>query len=45
MDGFSSHNQIQIKPKDQHKTVFIFPWGTFSYQKLPFGPKNIGVAF
>jgi hypothetical protein len=45
MDGFSSHNQIQIKLEDQHKTVFIFPWGTFSYQKLPFGPKNIGAAF
>lgn len=23
MDGFSGYNQIQIKPKDQHKTTFI----------------------
>ena len=25
MDGFSGYNQIQIKPKDQHKTAFICP--------------------
>ena len=24
MDGFSGYNQIQIKPKDQHNTMFIF---------------------
>ena len=29
MDGFSGYSQIQIKPKDQHKTAFICPWGTF----------------
>ena len=39
MDGFSGYNQIQIKPEDQHKTAFICPWGTFSYQKMPFGPE------
>jgi hypothetical protein len=45
MDGFSSYNQIQIKPEDQHKTTFIFPWGTFSYRKFPFGLKNVGATF
>ena len=25
MDGFFGYNQIQIKPKDQHKTAFICP--------------------
>jgi hypothetical protein len=25
MDGFSSYNQINILPADQHKTAFIFP--------------------
>jgi hypothetical protein len=25
MDGFSSYNQINILPTDQHKTSFIFP--------------------
>jgi hypothetical protein len=45
MDGFSGYNQIQIKPKDQHKTTFICPWGTFVYRKMPFGLKNDGETF
>ena len=45
MDGFSSYNQIQIKPKDQHKIDFICPWGTFTYKKMPFGLKNVGATF
>jgi hypothetical protein len=45
MDGFFGYNQIQIKPKDQHKTTFIFPWGMFAYQKMPFGLKNVGATF
>jgi hypothetical protein len=45
MDGFLGYNQIQIKPKDQHKTTFIFPWGTFAYRKMPFGLKNVGATF
>ena len=40
MDGFFGYNQIQIKPEDQHKTAFIFPWGTFAYRKFPFGLEN-----
>ena len=45
MDGFSYYNQIQIKKEDQHKTNFIFPWGTFAYRKISFGLKNIGATF
>jgi hypothetical protein len=45
MDGFSGYNQINILPVDQHKTTFICPWGTFAYQKLPFGLKNVGATF
>jgi hypothetical protein len=45
MDGFSGYNQINILPADQHKTAFIFPWGTFAYWKLPFGLKNVGATF
>ena len=45
MDGFSSYNQIEIFPFDQHKTTFICPWGTFAYKKLPFGLKNVGAMF
>lgn len=45
MDGFSGYNQITIHPKDQHKTTFICPWGTFAYKKMPFGLKNAGATF
>jgi hypothetical protein len=45
MDGFSGYNQINIVPADQHKTPFICPWGTFAYQKLPFGLKNSNANF
>jgi hypothetical protein len=45
MDGFSGYNKIQIKPEDQHKTTFIFPWGTFAYRKIHFGLKNVGATF
>jgi hypothetical protein len=45
MDGFFDYNQINILPVDQHNIAFIFPWGTFTYQKLPFGLKNVGATF
>jgi hypothetical protein len=45
MDGFFGYNHIEILPTDQHKTTFIFPWGTFAYRKLPFGHKNAGATF
>ena len=45
MDGFSGYNQIHIKLEDQHKTAFIFPWGTFAYQKMPFNVKNARATF
>jgi hypothetical protein len=45
MDGFLGYNQIHINPKDQHKTTFIFSWGTFAYRKMPFGLKNARATF
>jgi hypothetical protein len=45
MDGFLGYNQIHIKLRDQHKTAFICPWGTFTYQKMPFGLKIVGATF
>ena len=45
MDGFSGYNQIQINPEDQHKIDFIFPWGTFTYKKMPYGLENVGETF
>ena len=45
MDGFSSYNQIEILRTDQHKMTFICAWGTFAYQNLPFGLKNVEATF
>jgi hypothetical protein len=45
MDDFFGYNQINILPLDQHKTTFIFPWGTFAYRKLPFGLNNVSATF
>lgn len=45
MDGFSSYNQIIIKPANKHKTPFIFPSRLFSYRKLPLGLNNVGETF
>ena len=45
MDGFSSYNQIKLLPKDQEKTAFTTPWGTFMYAKMPFGLMNAGATF
>jgi hypothetical protein len=45
MDGFSGYNQINILPIDQHKILFFYSWGNFSYHKLPFGLKNVGAMF
>jgi len=40
LDGFSGYNQIQISPKIQHNATFTYPWGTFSYNILPFNLYN-----
>ena len=31
LDGLSGYNEIMVYPKDQEKTAFITPWGTFMY--------------
>nr|GEW94919.1 DNA-directed DNA polymerase [Tanacetum cinerariifolium] len=35
-DGFSGYFQIPIDPKDQEKTTFTYPYGTFAYRRMPF---------
>nr|GEU57436.1 reverse transcriptase domain-containing protein [Tanacetum cinerariifolium] len=40
LDGFSGYFQIPIDPKDQEKTTFTCPYGTFSYRRIPFGLCN-----
>ena len=35
-DGYSGHNQISIALKDQEKTTFTCPYGTFAFRRMPF---------
>ncbi|GJY70582.1 putative nucleotidyltransferase, ribonuclease H [Tanacetum coccineum] len=45
LDGFSGFFQISIGPEDQEKTTFTCPYGTFSYQRMPFGLCNVPATF
>nr|GEX36229.1 reverse transcriptase domain-containing protein [Tanacetum cinerariifolium] len=40
LDGFSGYFQILIDPRDQEKTTFTYPYGTFAYRRMPFGLCN-----
>nr|GEX66275.1 DNA-directed DNA polymerase [Tanacetum cinerariifolium] len=40
LDGFSGYFQNPIDPKDQEKTTFTCPYGTFAYKRMPFGLCN-----
>nr|GFA59249.1 reverse transcriptase domain-containing protein [Tanacetum cinerariifolium] len=37
LDDFSGYFHIPIDPKDQEKTTFTYPYGTFAYRRIPFG--------
>jgi hypothetical protein len=45
LDDFSSYNQIKVKRADNYKTTFITRWGTFAYERMPFGLSNAGATF
>lgn len=45
IDGFSGYNQISVEKHDREKTTFTMPWGTFMYNKMPFGLMNAGATF
>nr|GFA14788.1 reverse transcriptase domain-containing protein [Tanacetum cinerariifolium] len=44
-DGFSGYFQILIDPQDQEKTTFTYPYGIFSYRRMPFGLCNAPGTF
>ncbi|GKD71979.1 reverse transcriptase domain-containing protein, partial [Tanacetum coccineum] len=45
LDGFLGYFQISIDPKDQEKTTFTCPYGTFAYRRMPFGLCNAPGTF
>jgi len=45
IDGFFGYNQITIHPDEREKTSFTTSWGTFMYEKMPFGFMNVGATF
>nr|GEX30428.1 DNA-directed DNA polymerase [Tanacetum cinerariifolium] len=45
LDGFSGYFQILTDPKDQEKTTFTCPYGTFAYRRMPFGLCNAPGTF
>nr|GEY80414.1 DNA-directed DNA polymerase [Tanacetum cinerariifolium] len=45
LDGFSGYFQIPIDPKDQEKTTFTCPYGTFAYKRMPSGLCNAPGTF
>nr|GEZ52067.1 reverse transcriptase domain-containing protein [Tanacetum cinerariifolium] len=45
LDGFFGYFQIPINPKDQEKTTFTSPYGTFAYRHMPFGLCNAPGTF
>nr|GEZ16933.1 reverse transcriptase domain-containing protein [Tanacetum cinerariifolium] len=45
LEGFSGYFQLSIDPKDQEKTTFTCPYGTFAYRRMPFGLCNAPGTF
>ena len=45
LDGFSGYNQVFIRPEDQLKTTFTTEWGTFAFNRMPFGLCNAPGTF
>nr|GFA02415.1 hypothetical protein [Tanacetum cinerariifolium] len=45
LDGFSGYFKIPFEPRDQEKTTFTCPDGTFAYRRIPFGLCNAPGTF
>jgi len=45
LDGYYGYNQIPGYLKDQEKTTFTCPSGTFTYWRIPFGLCNVPSTF
>ncbi|GJY12639.1 reverse transcriptase domain-containing protein [Tanacetum coccineum] len=45
LDSFLGYIQISIDPHDEEKTTFMYPYGTFTYRRMPFGLCNASGTF
>ena len=45
LDDYSRYNQIAIAPKDQERTIFTCPYGTFAFKRMPFRLCNLPATF
>ena len=45
LDGYSGYNQIAIALKDQEKSTFTCPYGTFAFKMMSFGLCNAPATF
>jgi hypothetical protein len=45
LDGYNGYNQIVINSKDQEKTIFTCPFGTYAYRRMLFGLYNAPITF
>jgi hypothetical protein len=43
--GFPDTTRLLSIQNDKEKTAFTTPWGTFMYEKIPFGLMNAGATF
>lgn len=45
IDLASAYNQVEVDPRDCHKTAFTTPMGLFQYKRMPFGLQNAPATF
>ena len=45
LDGYLGYFQIEIVVEDQEKTTFTYPFGTYTYRRMPFGLCNAPATF
>ena len=45
LNGYSRYNQLAIHPDDHEKTTFTCPFGTYAFQRMPFGLCNAPTTF
>ena len=45
LDQFYIYNQVLVAKEDHLKMTFQTKWGTYDYDKMPFGLINVGATF